>query len=98
MYNVTWFAVTRGPLVYSANGLVGRKDRERALALPGDKIESLISETSTPSGYDGPAYELKLNNDEKILFLPYYEADGREQGTWRLTWLQNGIDQEGSVE
>ncbi|MEX1239824.1 MAG: beta-L-arabinofuranosidase domain-containing protein [Cyclobacteriaceae bacterium] len=94
MYNVTWFALTRGPLVYASSGLIGGKDRERALGLPADNMEKLFSETTTPNGSKGPAYELKTAQGEKLLFLPYYEADQRNSGTWRLTWIQNGIDQQ----
>ncbi len=98
MYNVTWFALTRGPLVYAANGLIGGTDRERSFGLPASEIRSYITEIKTPEGYRGPAYQLKTPGGEKMLFVPYYEADGRESGTWRLTWLQNGIDQESDGE
>ncbi|MDQ2656933.1 MAG: hypothetical protein M3Y60_05890, partial [Bacteroidota bacterium] len=81
-----------------ANGLIGGTDRERSLGLPADKIRSFITGTSAPDGYKGPAYQLKTPGGEKILFVPYFEADGRDSGTWRLTWLQNGIDQESDGE
>ncbi len=98
MYNVTWFALTRGPLVYAANGLIGGTDRERSLGVRTDNIAALITETPAQGGYRGPAYQLKTPAGETIVFVPYYEADGRESGTWRLTWLQSGIDQESSGE
>jgi DUF1680 family protein len=98
MYNVSWFALTRGPLVYASSGLIDGKDREKALSLPADRILAYFSETKTPDGFHGPAYELKTPQGEKLLFLPYYEADGRMPGTWRLTWLQNAIDEQTSAE
>lgn len=98
MYNVSWFALSRGPLVYAASGLIGGKDRERALDLSADKLETYFSEIQTPKGFQGPAYQLKTGEGENLLFLPYYEADGRTSGTWRLTWIQNGIDQESAPE
>jgi hypothetical protein len=30
--------------------------------------------------------------EKPVIFRPFYEAGGREAGTWRLTWMQNGID------
>lgn len=97
IYNVTWLALTRGPLVYAASGLIGGTDRERTLGMSAEKLQASLSEVKAPEGFKGPAYELAITG-EKILFVPYYEADGRASGTWRLTWLQNGIDQESVSE
>ena len=98
IYNVTWLALSRGPLVYAATGLIGGTDRERALGMSADKLSSSLHEVRASDGFRGPAFEFKIPDGEKILFVPYYEADGRSSGTWRLTWLQNGIDQASAAE
>lgn len=98
MYNVSWFALTRGPLAYASNGLIGGKDRERALGIPANNMLTSFNAVPAPEGYRGPAYELKTPDGDKLLFLPYFEADGRSPGTWRLTWLQNGVDVETTPE
>ena len=93
MYNVTWFALTRGPLVYAASVLIGGKDRERAFQFSEEDIGKHFLPGETPEGFKGPAFELKTPQQESLLFLPYFEADGRNSGTWRLTWIQNAIDE-----
>lgn len=92
LYRVNWFAMTRGPLVFSANGLVNGRDRESVIALPEEKPESKFSVVATPEGFAGPAYEFATKDGTSVLFLPYFEAGGRELNAWRLTWLQNGIE------
>ncbi len=98
MYNVTWFALTRGPLVYAANGLIGGKDRERAFQLNEEAIQRSFIPGKTPEGFNGPAFEFMTPDRESLLFLPYFEADGRNSGTWRLTWIQNAIDEAQGAE
>lgn len=98
LYNVTWFAVTRGPLVYAASGLIGGKHRESTLGLPEEKLETRFTPSKAPQGCAGPAYELQSPDGERLLFLPYFEADTRTPGTWRLTWIQNGIGPEAFAE
>ncbi len=90
IYQVTWFAVTRGPLVFAANGLIDGKDRERVLDIEGE-IETHLSPAENADENQELAYELKGPGHEPLLFVPYYEAGGRKAGTWRLTWLQKAL-------
>jgi DUF1680 family protein len=91
IYQIEWFAVTRGPLVYAVKGLIGGNEREENYPLPVDNPESLFIHTAAPEGIQGQAYELRLANKKPLLFLPYFEAGGRKSGTWRLTWVQEII-------
>jgi hypothetical protein len=86
IYRVGWFSLTRGPLVYASNGLIDGVDREKNFRLPATNIESSFK----PAG--GKGYELTVQGQKPLLFLPYYEAGGRQAGAWRLTWMQQQID------
>jgi DUF1680 family protein len=88
IYRISWQAMTRGPLAYSVHGLLENKQREGMLSLPKKDPDVLFSSVPTPSGYAGPAFQLNVSNGEPPVFLPYYEAGGREVGSWRLTWFQ----------
>jgi uncharacterized protein len=87
----TWFSLSRGPLVFAANGLIDGKDRERALDVDLKNAVSLFNAVNPPEGVDGPAYELKVPGVQPLLFVPYFAAGGMKKGAWRLTWLQTGI-------
>lgn len=89
LYDIDWFAITRGPLVYAADGLIGQKDRERVVDLPHENETSVFSEMNASGGLPCITYAL---NDPGIRFLPYYLAGGRTSGTWHLTWIQNRIN------
>jgi hypothetical protein len=91
IYSTEWFCLTRGPLVYSCNGLINGKDREKTFFLPEKNREASFVPVTTPAGFHGPAYELQLPGQEPQVFLPYYEAGGRDPGSWRLTWIQRKI-------
>ncbi|MDB5959386.1 MAG: hypothetical protein JWP59_680 [Massilia sp.] len=79
-----YVAVTRGPLVY-ATGLIDGFKREETLKLPaGDALEM----APAPEGGLGPAIRMKLGYRPDLLFQPYFEAGGRVDGSWRLTWMQ----------
>ena len=88
IYRVDWVALSRGPLVYAAGGLIDGKEREEMLNIPQTNPEALFSTCPVPAGFNGPAFQLNLPNRKPILFLPYYEAGGRANKVWRLTWLQ----------
>ncbi len=91
MYNVEWFALTRGPLVYAVEGLISGKEREEVIPLPATNPES--SFTVIPAkGTGGNAIELKIPGSEPLRFVPFYSAGERKEGAWRLTWLQKRID------
>jgi len=91
IYSVNWFALSRGPLVFSANGLIDSKDRERTLKLPSTKPEDIFKTTDNPYG-QRPAYILKASDAENLIFVPYYEAGGAKLNNWRLTWIQSKIE------
>jgi uncharacterized protein len=82
-----YVAITRGPLVY-ATGLIDGFKREETIRMPAARAQPLLEVIATPAGYEGPAIRLNLDCRAPLVFLPYYEAGGRQDGAWRLTWLQ----------
>ena len=79
-------AITRGPLVY-ATGLIDGFKTEETVRLPADAASAL--ELVEPrAGDEAPAIRLQLGYRPPLVFTPYFEAGGRADGTWRLTWLQ----------
>lgn len=90
IYNVSWFALTKGPLVFSATGLIDGQDRERTFQLTGNLKEYFIP--TGEEGNSGLQYQLKTDTRQPLIFVPYYKADNQQAGAWRLTWLQNKID------
>ncbi|MEI9917580.1 MAG: beta-L-arabinofuranosidase domain-containing protein [Bacteroidota bacterium] len=89
IYSVNWFALSRGPLVFSADGLIDNRDRERTFTLPKD-LNDVFKPVTNPYGAQ-PAYEM-TSGEEKLLFVPYYEAGGAKLNNWRLTWIQTKIE------
>ena len=83
-------AITRGPLVY-ATGLIDGFKTEETLRLPADP-QAALDLAPTPPGHVGPAIRLELGYRPPLIFLPYFEAGGRRDGTWRLTWMQLAPD------
>ena len=77
-------AITRGPLVY-ATGLIDGFKVEETLRLAGNPA---LEVSESPQGFEGPAIRMTLGYREPITFVPYYEAGGRADGAWRLTWMQ----------
>jgi hypothetical protein len=86
VYRIDYLAITRGPLTY-ATGLIDGYQSEVTLKVPKSGLEKMFSLSDTPSGFNGPAIKFALPDREPIIYLPYYEAGGRVNGTWRLTWL-----------
>ncbi len=80
-------AITRGPLVY-ATGLIDGFKIEETIRLPPAAGSGLLEVLAAPAADEAPAVRLNLGYRPPLVFLPYYEAGGREHGTWRLTWLQ----------
>lgn len=91
MYSVDWFALTAGPLVYAADGLLFGTEREEVITIPDDNPESLFSAVSD-SANRGRIYNLKIPGKKSVSFVPYYRAGERKEGAWRLTWVQKGIN------
>ena len=79
-----YVAVTRGPLVY-ATGLIDGFKMEETIRLGGEpRIEMVDAQEG-----EGPAIRVNLEGRPSLVFHPYYEAGGRTDGAWRLTWLQS---------
>ena len=91
IYRINWFALSQGPLVYSSNGLIGGENREMVYSVSSKQLSDLFKPVQVPIGMKGTAYQLALSNQPALLFVPYYEAGGRQAGTWRLTWIQNNF-------
>jgi DUF1680 family protein len=92
IYHTNWFAVTRGPLVFSANGLIDGKDRERVLNVDVQKATELFSPIQLEGQGKIPAYQFNAPGIKPLIFVPYYQAGGVTKGGWRLTWLQSKIN------
>jgi DUF1680 family protein len=89
-----WLALTRGPLVY-ATGLVDGYKTEETLRLPAGGVDApgLVEEIPADDGRE-PLLRLHPPLRAPITYLPYYRADGRQDGGWRLTWLSLAPPQE----
>lgn len=82
-----YVAVTRGPLVY-ATGLIDGFKMEETIRLGGEpRLEMVDAQEG-----EGPAIRVNLEGRPPLVFHPYYEAGGRKDGAWRLTWLQTASD------
>lgn len=83
-----YVAITRGPLVY-ATGLVDDFKTEETIRLSETPAgHELLDVVAVPKGHIGPAIRLNLHDRLPLTFLPYYEAGGRTDGAWRLTWIK----------
>lgn len=82
-----YVAITRGPLVYATGLIDGFKSTETLRIAPAG-ANSQLELIETPGGHEGPAIRLNPGDRAPLIFLPYYEAGGREDGTWRITWMQ----------
>jgi DUF1680 family protein len=91
IYRISWFALSKGPLVYSSNGLIGGGNREMVYSVASKEIPQILKPVAVPVGMKGSAYQLSIASQPPLVFVPYYEAGGRQAGTWRLTWIQNSI-------
>ena len=81
-----YVAIMRGPLVY-ATGLIDGYKAEETIRLPSEP-EAALELLAAPAGSEARAVRLNLGYRAPLTFLPYFEAGGREDGAWRLTWLQ----------
>ncbi len=92
MYNVDWFALTQGPLVYATDGLIFGTEREEVISLPEVNPESAFTSVVATDGSPAPAFELKIVGKAPLLFVPFYSSGERNEGTWHLTWVQKKIN------
>jgi DUF1680 family protein len=82
-----YVAITRGPLVYSTSLIDGFK-MEETVRLPPGADHELLELLDAPEGSEAPLVRLNLGSRPPLTFAPYVEAGGRNDGAWRLTWLQ----------
>ncbi len=77
-------AITRGPLVYATGLIDGFKTEEtiRLTAKAGAGLELLPCAAG-----QAPVIRLSPEGRAPLDFHPYFGADGRRDGGWRLTWL-----------
>ena len=80
-----YIAITRGPLVYATGPIDGFKTEE-TIALPPGPSQAWL-EVLAPEGDAGPAIRFSPLGRAPLQFQPYYRADGRRDGGWRITWL-----------
>jgi len=92
MYNVDWFTLTQGPLVYATDGLIFGTEREEVISLPETNPESVFTKVASTYGSPENVFELRIPDKKPILFKPFYSAGERKEGTWRLTWVQKKIN------
>jgi len=76
-------ALTRGPLVF-ATGLIDGFKIDETVKLPDAPLAEWVSEVP---GAAVPTLRVALGYRAPLDFQPYFLAGGREDGTWRLTWL-----------
>lgn len=81
-----YVAVTRGALAY-ATGLIDGYKSEESICLPPAPTLRILEPPAVPPGCSGPAIELAPLRRPALVLVPYYEAGGRIDGAWRLTWL-----------
>jgi DUF1680 family protein len=91
IYRITWFALSKGPLIYSSNGLIGGENREMVYSISPKEVSDIFKPVDVPANMKGNAYQLVVAGQPPLMFVPYYEAGGRQAGTWRLTWIENNI-------
>jgi len=78
-------ALTRGPLVY-ATGLIDGYRTGESIRLP-EATSPALEVLDPGTGMAAPVIRLATAGRPPIDFVPYYEAGGRVDGAWRLTWL-----------
>jgi uncharacterized protein len=76
-------ALTRGPLVF-ATGLIDGFKTDETVKLPEAPLDRWVSEVA---GAPVPTLRMDLGYRAPLDFQPYFLAGGREDGSWRLTWL-----------
>jgi len=80
-----YVAITRGPLVYATGLIDGFKTEETIRLRTGPDAAAL--EVLPRVGSEAAVIRLSPASRPALEFRPYYDADGRCDGGWRLTWL-----------
>ena len=79
-----YLAVTYGPLVFATSLIDGYKSAETLLM----GRESLDGSVEVVPSQWGPELRLHSLGREPLTFTPYFATGGRQDGAWRLTWMQ----------
>lgn len=79
-----YVGLSLGPLVYATRLVDGYKTDE-TLRLP-DAPPSQWLQVGEDGG-EGPVVTMQLQYRAPLQFEPYYRCGGREDGSWRLSWL-----------
>ena len=90
-------AIMRGPLVYST-GLIDGFKTEETIRLPSAPIADWLRVIPADGAARAPSIELDPGYRAPLVFRPYYEAGGRVDGAWRLTWMSLPPDARGEGE
>lgn len=84
-----YVAITRGPLVYATALIDGFRSAETV------RLPMTLEEAGAVEGCEGPAVLASFPSRAPIRFVPYYEAGGRRDGAWRITWLSVAPEEAG---
>lgn len=79
-----YLAVTYGPLVFATPLIDGYKSSETLLM----SRESLDRSVEVVPSQNAPELRLHSLGREPLTFTPYFCTGGRQDGAWRLTWMQ----------
>ncbi|HEY5760787.1 MAG TPA: hypothetical protein VIU34_33400, partial [Steroidobacter sp.] len=79
-----YLALTYGPLVFATTLIDGYKIAE-TLLMSGESLDQAVEVVSPQSG---PELRLRSQGREPLTFTPYFATGGRQDGAWRLTWMQ----------
>jgi DUF1680 family protein len=84
-----YLALTHGPLVFATTLIDGYKSAE-TLLMRRESLEQAVEIVSVQLGA-----ELRLHSQgrEPLTFTPYFATGGRQDGAWRLTWMQIAWDE-----
>lgn len=84
-----YLALTHGPLVFATTLIDGYKSAETLLM----RRESLDQAVEVVSAQLGAELRLCSQGREPLTFTPYFATGGRQDGAWRLTWMQVAWDE-----
>ncbi|WP_198683018.1 glycoside hydrolase family 127 protein [Peristeroidobacter agariperforans] len=79
-----YLALTHGPLVF-ATTLIDEFKSAETLLMQRDSLEQAVEVVNAQSG---PELRLHSQGRKPLTFTPYFATGGRQDGAWRLTWMQ----------
>jgi len=84
---VNYVAIMRGPLVYATCLIDGYKVHE-SIRLSETSLQVLLQDHGVDPTTGSPTIRLIPDGRAPLDFVPYFEAGGRRDGAWRLTWME----------